>query len=122
MGDSVTVTVDNFTSKLEFVIPGTNWAPIEAQMPIYGSACLVEFDDEDDAWIVSWENGQRAVGSPLVEELDQLQSGVGSPGPTGPAGPTGPTGTTGPAGPTGPQGPTGLQGPKGDTGLQGPKG
>lgn len=67
--------MDNFVSTLEFEVPGTNWAPIEARMPIYGSTCLIEFDDEGDAWVVSWENGQRAVGSPLVDELDSLSGG-----------------------------------------------
>lgn len=75
VGDRLTVTVDNYVQTLEFEVPATNWAPIEAQMPIRGSACLIEFDDEDDAWIVSWENGQRAVGSPLVAELDGLAGG-----------------------------------------------
>lgn len=49
-------------------------------------------------------------------------SGVGNPGPQGPAGPMGATGPIGATGPAGPTGATGAQGPVGAIGPVGPQG
>ena len=64
----------------------------------------------------------------LTQQLANIESLNGIPGPTGPTGPTGATGAQGAsgapgvAGPTGPTGATGATGPTGATGATGPAG
>ena len=58
----------------------------------------------------------------VTEKLDDLESRVGIPGPTGPQGIPGPNGPKGDQGIPGPQGPIGLTGLKGDIGANGIKG
>lgn len=65
------------------------------------------------------EDIEKGVGIPGPQGP---QGEVGPQGPQGPEGPRGPKGDTGPAGPKGQEGQQGIQGPRGPRGLQGPKG
>ena len=65
------------------------------------------------------EDIEKGVGIPGPQGP---QGEVGPQGPQGPEGPIGPRGFTGPAGPRGYEGPQGVPGPRGPRGPQGPSG
>lgn len=65
------------------------------------------------------EDIEKGVGIPGPQGP---QGEVGPQGPQGPEGPQGPKGDTGPQGPQGQEGPQGVPGPRGPRGLQGPSG
>ena len=76
----------------------------------------------------------RNLQEQVQKNKEDIEKGVGIPGPQGPQGETGPQGPQGIQGPrgergiqgiqgqVGPRGPQGIQGPRGPRGLQGPKG
>ena len=76
----------------------------------------------------------RNLQEQVQKNKDDIEKGVGIPGPQGPQGevgpqgpqgpegPQGPKGDTGPAGPQGQEGPQGIPGPRGPRGIQGPSG
>lgn len=67
----------------------------------------------------------RNLQEQVQKNKEDIEKGIGIPGPQGPQGPVGPEGPMGPVGPdghTGPQGPQGPVGPKGPQGIQGPRG
>jgi len=91
---------------------------------------LAEIDNTDGMLEITGEGPLRTINlsETLLEKLEGIGNGEGSPGPPGPAGPQGPQGiqgVPGPAGVAGPQGnlgPTGPQGPQGERGERGETG
>ena len=61
----------------------------------------------------------RNLQEQVQKNKEDIEKGVGIPGPQGPQGETGPQG---PQGPEGPRGPQGIQGPAGPRGQEGPQG
>lgn len=67
----------------------------------------------------------RNLQEQVQKNKEDIEKGVGIPGPQGPQGETGPQGPQGPEGPIGPKGDTGPAGPRGQEGpqgIQGPRG
>jgi hypothetical protein len=52
LGDSMTVTLENYSSQLEYEVPATNWLS-GAVLPTNGAVCLVMFDDDGDTWVLA---------------------------------------------------------------------
>ena len=85
--------------------------------------------------MLDFENKEfRNLQEQVQKNKEDIEKGIGIPGPQGPqgeAGPQGPQGPqgeqgpkgdAGPAGPRGQEGPQGIQGPRGPRGIQGPSG
>jgi hypothetical protein len=70
-GDALTVWLVNYSPDFAYEIPGSNWMPIGPAMPQAGDGCVVCFDDDGDAWVVSWDVKDQELGgvAPEIEPL-----------------------------------------------------
>lgn len=51
-GDPMTVTLENYSSQLEYEVPATNWLS-GTVLPTNGAVCLVMYDDDGDTWVLA---------------------------------------------------------------------